>query len=76
MAFISGEQRPNFGGYKGKGTGNIRKLIFDFWRTGEQANLFQGNKVPPGGLIIICMVLICVSSTHVCTVYVFTANKK
>ena len=26
------------------GTGNIRKHIFDFWGTGEQANLFQGNK--------------------------------
>ena len=22
----------------------MRKQIFDFWRTGEQANLFQGNK--------------------------------
>ena len=50
-AFISGEQ-----GNKGQilrgtgeqrqywGTGNIRKQIFDFWGTGEQANLFQGNK--------------------------------
>ena len=49
--FISGEQ-----GIKGQilrgtgeqrqywGTGNIRKQIFDFWGTGEQANLFQGNK--------------------------------
>ena len=49
--FISGEQ-----GNKGQilrgtgeqrqywGTGNIRKQIFDFWGTGEQANLFQGNK--------------------------------
>ena len=26
------------------GAGNIRKHIFDFWGTGEQANLFQGNK--------------------------------
>ena len=59
--FISGEQ-----GNKGQilrgtgeqrqywGTGNIRKQIFDFWGTGEQANLFQGNKgtgtppPPPG----------------------------
>ena len=49
--FISGEQ-----GKKGQilrgtgeqrhywGTGNIRKQIFDFWGTWEQANLFQGNK--------------------------------
>ena len=49
--FISGEQ-----GNKGQilrgtgeqrqywGTGNIRKQIFDFWGTEEQANLFQGNK--------------------------------
>ena len=58
-AFISGEQ-----GNKGKilrgtgeqrqylGTGNIRKQIFDFWGTGEQANLFQGSKgtgTPLGG---------------------------
>ena len=58
-AFISGEQ-----GNKGQilrgteeqrqywGTGNIRKQIFDFWGTGEQANLFQGNKgtgTPPPG---------------------------
>ena len=58
-AFISGEQ-----GNKGQilrgtgeqrqywGTGNIRKQIFDFWGTGEQANLFQGNKgtgTPLGG---------------------------
>ena len=58
MAVISGEQ-----GNKGQilrgtgeqrqywGTGNIRKQIFDFWGTGEQANLFQGNKgtgTPPG----------------------------
>ena len=57
--FISGEQ-----GNKGQilrgtgeqrqywGTGNIRKQIFDFWGTGEQANLFQGNKgtgTPLGG---------------------------
>ena len=51
MAFISWEQ-----GNKGQilrgtgeprqysGTGNIRKQIFDFWGTGEQVNLFQGNK--------------------------------
>ena len=26
------------------GTGNIRKQIFAFWGTGEQANLFQGIK--------------------------------
>ena len=34
------------------GTGNIRKQIFEFWGTGEQANLFQGNKgtgTPLGG---------------------------
>ena len=57
-AFISGEQ-----GNKGQilrgtgeqrhywGTGNLRKQIFDFWGTGEQANLFQGNKGTgtPGG---------------------------
>ena len=33
-------------------TGNIRKQIFDFGGTGEQANLFQGNKgtgIPLGG---------------------------
>ena len=62
-AFISGEQ-----GNKGQilrgtreqrqywGTGNIRKQIFDFWGTGEQANLFQGNKgtgTPPGRASII-----------------------
>ena len=41
----TGEQRQYWG------TGNIRKHIFDFWGTGEQANLFQGNKgtgTPPG----------------------------
>ena len=47
-AFISGEQ-----GNKGqilRGTKTIlgnrehRKQIFGFWGTGEQANLFQGNK--------------------------------
>ena len=50
-AFISGEQ-----GNKGQilretgeqrqywGTGNIRKQILDLLGTGEQANLFQGNK--------------------------------
>ena len=58
-AFISGEQ-----GNKGRilrgtgeqrkywGTGNIRKQIFNFWGTGEQTNLFQGNKetgTPLGG---------------------------
>ena len=49
--FISGEQ-----GIKGQilrgtgeqreywGTENIKKQIFDFGGTGEQANLFQGNK--------------------------------
>ena len=57
-AFISGEQ-----GNKGQilrgtgeqrqywGTGNIENQIFDIWGTGEQANLFQGNKgtgTPPG----------------------------
>ena len=35
--FFLGEQRQYWG------TGNIRKKI-DFWGTGEQANLFQGNK--------------------------------
>ena len=30
---------PNFEGNRG-----IRKQIFDFLGTGEQANLFQGNK--------------------------------
>ena len=37
------------------GTGNIKKQIFDFWGTGEQANLFQGNKgtgTPLGGPLI------------------------
>ena len=34
----TGEQRQYWG------TGNIRKQIFDFWETGEQANLLQGNK--------------------------------
>ena len=33
----TGEQRQYWG------TGNLRKQIFDFWGTGEQANLFQGN---------------------------------
>ena len=33
----TGEQRQYWG------TGNIRKQIFDFRGTGEQANLFQGN---------------------------------
>ena len=44
----TGEQRPNFEGTGETkqywGTGNIRKRIFDFLGTGEQANLFQGNK--------------------------------
>ena len=42
----TGEQRPNFEGGQRQywGTGNIRKQIFDFWGTGEQSNLFQGNK--------------------------------
>ena len=44
----TGDQRPNFEGNREKrqywGTGNIRTQIFDFWGTGEQANLFQGNK--------------------------------
>ena len=57
-AFISGEQGNKGQILKGTGeqrqywgTGNIRKQIFDFWGTGEQANLFQGNKeqVPPLG---------------------------
>ena len=43
----TGEQRQYWG------TGNIRKQIFDFWVTREQANLFQGNKgtgtAPLGG---------------------------
>ena len=42
----TGEQRQHWG------TGNIRKQIFDFGGTGEQANLFQGNKgtgTPLGG---------------------------
>ena len=37
----TGEQRQYWG------TGNIRKQIFDFWGTREQANLFQGNRYPP-----------------------------
>ena len=41
-----GEQRQYWG------TGNIRKQIFDLGGTGEQANLFQGDKgtgtSPPG----------------------------
>ena len=48
--FISGEQGNNGQILRGTGeqrqywgTGNIRKQIFDFWGTGEQANLFQGN---------------------------------
>ena len=56
--FISGEQGSNGQILRGTGeqkqywgTGNIRKQIFDFLGTGEQANLFQGNKgtgTPPG----------------------------
>ena len=34
----TGEQRQYWG------TGNIRKQIFDFWGTGEQANLFRGTR--------------------------------
>ena len=51
MVFISGEQGNNGQILRGteeqrqyRGTGNIRKQSFDFWGTGEQANLFQGNK--------------------------------
>ena len=51
MAFISGEQGNKSQILRGTGeqrqywgTGNIRKQIFDFLGTGEQANLFQGNK--------------------------------
>ena len=56
MSFISGEQ-----GNKGQllrgtmtilGNREYKKTIFDFWGTGEQANLFQGNKgtgTPLGG---------------------------
>ena len=44
----TGKQRPNFRetGEQRRywGTGNIRKQYFDFWKTREQANLFQGNK--------------------------------
>ena len=50
-AFISGEQGNKGQIFRGTGeqrqywgTGNIRKQIFDFWGTGEQANLIQGNK--------------------------------
>ena len=47
--FISGEQGNNVQILRGTktilgNTGNIKKLIFNFWGTGEQANLFQGNK--------------------------------
>ena len=42
------EKRSNFEGNRGTKTilGNKEHKIFcfDFWRTGEQANLFQGNK--------------------------------
>ena len=49
---------PNFEGNGGTKTilGNTeikkQQQIFDFWGTGEQANLFQGNKgigTPQGG---------------------------
>ena len=50
-AFISGKQGNKGKILRGKGeqrqywgTGNIRKQIFDFGGTVEQANLFQGNK--------------------------------
>ena len=59
QAFISGEQGNKSQILRGTGeqrqywgTGNIRNQIFDFWGTGEQANLFQGNKgkgTPMGG---------------------------
>ena len=59
MVFISGEKGNKCHILRGTGeqrqywgTGNIRKQIFDFWGTGEQANLFQGNKgtgIPLGG---------------------------
>ena len=44
----TGEQKQYWG------TGNIRKQLFDFWGTGEHANLHQGEKgtgtpPPPGG---------------------------
>ena len=54
----TGEQRQYWG------TGNIRKQIFDFWRTGEQANLFQGNMgtgtppTPPRRASVICACLV------------------
>ena len=57
--FISGEQGNKGQILRGTGeqrqywrTGNIRKQIFNFWGTREQANLFQGNKgtgTPLGG---------------------------
>ena len=57
--FIPGEQGNNGQILRGTReprqfwvTGNIRKQIFDFWETGEHANLFQGNKgkcTPLGG---------------------------
>ena len=59
MGIISGEQGDKGQILRGTGeqrqylgTGNIRKQIFDFWGTGEQASLFQGNKgtgTPLGG---------------------------
>ena len=43
----TGEQRQNVEGDRGRiqywGTEYIQKQIFDFWGTGKQANLFQGN---------------------------------
>ena len=51
MAFISGEQRPNFEGDRGTktiwGTGNIRKQIFDFWeKTSHFISGGQWNRYP------------------------------
>ena len=36
------------------GTGNIRKHIFHFGVTREQANLFQGNRYPTGKASFFC----------------------
>ena len=59
MGFGEREQGHLFQGNKGQifrgtgeqkqywGTWNIRKQIFNFWGTWEQANLFQGNRYPP-----------------------------
>ena len=44
----SGEQRQYLE------TGNLRKQIFDFGGTGEQANLFQGNKRTGAYWVSIC----------------------